>query len=1005
MQRSSGSACKLQTASVRARRGVAWPVSRVGVDDREARAFVGGSLLVGATAVAVWLAGGVRLDEIARYVGYEVAFVFIPGWLVYAALVPQPNGRLNRIVFSWTLGYLVELLAFYVTAASGGRNAFYVYPVVVGLPALLIARHRRQSLPEPAREPVRPRSIWIVAIACSLVLVYAGAIAFTQNPLPRDAGPVTYQEDTVFVISLAADALHHWPMTEPTVVGNPLHYHLFTFMHLAAIAEVTGIDLSVVVMRLYEIPLLLLFALQLFLAGKRLGRSISAGLVAIGVVYFLGELDISTSTELKQFLFRGFFFYWLLASHSFLFGLVFFLPAMILLSDLLGRGAGRERGRYVQWFLFLVLVIGCTGAKSYSPIVVVGALVLFLLWGILRNRTVSRSALAALAIVGGVYAVANVLVFAWNSAGAHRKPFRGLTTMPGVEELNTYFGHVWGTSRVPEILAVPFGFVGLLGVTVVGIGLVLRYRGLDLSEAEAFFLSLFVAVMPTLLLFTSPGFGQLFLVFFGVIPGMVLASQGYRLYWLSPDRPPARAVLPVLVAAAGSVLVLDLLLSSSVRVGLTLALFWTLLATVVALLVGMVSRRWALPAGVAVAALGVLLAGTPAVRLLRSAAGMSALFPVNSAAGAVALGLGVAAVVVGAAWIMRHRSTAPAVVGAAVAATLLLAVLDTPLDWFPKLIGDAAAGRPLYNQEFAGLTPGLFTGLRWVRDNTKTSDVFVVNNHSIHPDGRDSKYFYYSAFAERRFVLESWDYTQATTNRGAFSLPADESPFPHRLKLTNDVFRHADPIAMRALQRQYGAKYLVVDKIHGFASPFLASRAALVYSNGDIDVYELGKGPKESATCMSEQDAGVSAVFGHGRTVDAAGAIRQQAARQGYQGLLIERWACRDFAVVLPGLSSLSQARRLQRDAAAVNLQVTVACRTFAARGGLNAVFGHRRSKAAAQRLAARAEAVGFTGLDVQQDRCGDWEVDLAGLETAAQRREFQREARGAGFNVRFEPG
>jgi hypothetical protein len=613
--------------------------------------------------------------------------------------------------------------------------------------------------------------------------------------------------------------------------------------------------------------------------------------------------------------------------------------------------------------------------------------------------------LAALGVVLGVYVVANVLVFEWNAAGAHVRIFRGLLTMPGVEELNTYFGHAWGTSLVPRLLAVPFGLLGLLGVTIVGIGLVLWQRRLALSETEAFFLAMFIAVMPPLFLSVQPGFGQLFLVFFGVVPAMVLASHGYRLYWLSPARPPVRAILPVLAAVGGAVLVLDLLLSTSVRVGLTLALLWTLAATLAALLVGVVSRRWALPAGVAVAAGGILIAGTPMVRLLRSAVGRSELLPVNAAAGVVALVLGVAAIVFGARWLLRHRTIAPAVAGAAVAATLLFAVLDTPLDWAPKLIGDAAAGKPVYNQEFAGLTQGLFTGLRWVRDNTKTSDVLVVNNHSLHPDGRDSKYFYYSAFAERRVVLESWDYTTQTTGSGDFSLPPDKAPFQHRLQLTNDVFRHADPIAMKALQRQYGAKYLIVDKVHGFASPFLASRVARVFSNGDMDVYELGKAPTETATCVSEQDPGIAAVFGHGRTVDAAGEIRQQAARQGYRGLLIERWDCRDYAVVLPGLATVAQGRVLQRDAQAVGLRVDVACRTYAARGGVNAVFGHRRSRRAAERLADRARAVGFNGLDVQQDRCGDWEVDLRGLATAAQQLEFQREARQAGFSIRFEPG
>src|SRR5204863_3045408 len=109
----------------------------------------------------------------------------------------------------------------------------------------------------------------------------------SQNPLPRDVGlGATYAEDTVFTISIAAEALHHWPVTLPMVAGQPLHYHLFAYMHMAAISQVTGIDLSVVILRLYEIPLLLLFALQLYLAGKRISRRPSVALSAVALVLF-----------------------------------------------------------------------------------------------------------------------------------------------------------------------------------------------------------------------------------------------------------------------------------------------------------------------------------------------------------------------------------------------------------------------------------------------------------------------------------------------------------------------------------------------------------------------------------------------------------------------------------------------------------------------------------------------------------------------------------------------
>src|SRR5207244_12787537 len=164
------------------------------------------------------------------------------------------------------------------------RGLFLVYPLAVGVPAALVVRRRMRARSATDAAPAsRGRmsgaSIGVGALLCTVLLLCAAAVGFAQTPLPRDISATTYQEDTVFTISVAAEALHHWPVTLPMVAGEPLHYHLFAYLHMAAISQVTGIDLPVVVMRLYMVPLLILFALQLVLLGRRVGRTLSAGFV------------------------------------------------------------------------------------------------------------------------------------------------------------------------------------------------------------------------------------------------------------------------------------------------------------------------------------------------------------------------------------------------------------------------------------------------------------------------------------------------------------------------------------------------------------------------------------------------------------------------------------------------------------------------------------------------------------------------------------------------------
>jgi hypothetical protein len=132
-------------------------------------------------------------------------------------------------------------------------------------------------------------------------------------------------------------------------------------------------------------------------------------------------------------------------------------------------------------------------------------------------------------------------------------------------------------------------------------------------------------------------------------------------------------------------------------------------------------------------------------------------------------------------------------------------------------------------------------------------------------------------------------------------------------------------------------------------------------------------------------------------------ALIARARAVGFLGLVVQRRACHDFAVVVRGLKSVSQGHSLQREARTVNLRVTLDCHSVSPQADLVAVFGHRRTLHAASRLASAAARSGFKGLEVVQDRCDDWKVVLYGLRTAQDRRAFAREARRVGFRVTFE--
>jgi hypothetical protein len=151
--------------------------------------------------------------------------------------------------------------------------------------------------------------------------------------------------------------------------------------------------------------------------------------------------------------------------------------------------------------------------------------------------------------------------------------------------------------------------------------------------------------------------------------------------------------------------------------------------------------------------------------------------------------------------------------------------------------------------------------------------------------------------------------------------------------------------------------------------------------------------------------AGIAADFGQRRSQAAAEELQARAERVGFKGLTVQRRGCTDYAVVLLGLHTVKQGLEFKKEAEGAGFPVEIECRSHPVEGGLAAVFGHRTTRAAAQQLLKLAETSGFKGLRVQQDSCGDWEVDLYGLKTPAARRELTAEARKVGLHVTFELG
>jgi hypothetical protein len=187
-------------------------------------------------------------------------------------------------------------------------------------------------------------------------------------------------------------------------------------------------------------------------------------------------------------------------------------------------------------------------------------------------------------------------------------------------------------------------------------------------------------------------------------------------------------------------------------------------------------------------------------------------------------------------WIGPTRWPAAAL---ATVAILLVGALATPFDNLRAAVdgdsGGASLGKPM--------SPELYRGLVWIRENTSTDAVLAVNNQWIDSADAVPLEFIYSAFAERRVFLEGWGYSQRTREQGFANVVTGENPFSGRLAVNESAFADADPEALSVLVGEFGVDYLVVDRFNGIESDIsrLKSHGDIVFSNPAVLVLHISE--------------------------------------------------------------------------------------------------------------------------------------------------------------------
>ncbi|MGY0462119.1 hypothetical protein ACW14Y_17950 [Kitasatospora sp. cg17-2] len=750
-----------------------------------------------AVVLAVLIGCGTPVADVARYAGYALWAVLLPGTLVFRALRRRPHTLVEDLALGAVTGLVLELAAWAVTVRLGLQSVAVLWPLAVVLPFALVPGLRRHWRPRGYVRPPLSWS-WTVAGLVALTAVYFGEVFLARFPILPTGEPSRVYGDLPYLISLAGNAKYHMPPTFPQAAGEPLHYHWFTFSHMAMSSVVGGIDLPVVAMRLMVPVLSVLTVLAVAVAAHRLSGRLWAGPVAVALFMGVGEFTAAYPNSIDSWLFGApavGLLSW--ASLSLAYSQPLLVALAVTVGEVLrGSGAGSDRrevpplgrGAFVLVALF---ALASSAAKASTLPVTLGGLAVAGLALAVTSRRIPRSVLVLGAILVGAQLFATALVFDFQSYGLQLGQFGNVRKYWADPQLGP------APVRAAVALSTLAAFVLNHQLRLLGAVPLLWRRRMRLEPVQWFLLGSALAGPAAYLLIG--GFNASYFTIASAPFAALLSAWG----WCELAE---RAALPRRAAVA--------LVAAAVLAGAVLT--W---------LIHRFSGRWA----------------EFSVRLLGRGTGSRVhwpLLPMLAAALAVA-----AAAVLGLLLWRGAGRVRPALrgYGGVVLVTGLCAL------GLPALPLDVLQGRE-YGWDFAWALSGRqIEAARWVRANSRPTDVLATNAHcwqfddyAYGPECDNYRSQWLSAYSERSVLVEGWAYAPRLVARSGGGVVAREPFWDQRLfGLNEDAVYRPTAESIERLRQEHRVRFLVVDRKAGAESSRLREFAEPVFDNGRVAAYRL----------------------------------------------------------------------------------------------------------------------------------------------------------------------
>ncbi|MFI5867443.1 hypothetical protein [Streptomyces sp. NPDC051546] len=739
------------------------------------------------------------VSDIARYTGYALWGVMLPGTLLFRALRRHPHNLVEDLAFGAATGLALELAAWYVLVSLGAQPLATAWPLLVVIPFLVVPGLRRHW---------RPRGYTAASVGWSWsvsgLVMFTGAYLYqdflSKYPALSDTETSRIFADLPYMLSLAANAKNNAPLTFPQAAGEPLHYHWFSFAHMAMTSMVGHIDLPVVQSRLMVPALTALAVVLTAVVARRLTGRAWAGPLAAGLLFVVTEFSAVYPNNVDTWTMGAAsvrLMYWSSQSYT------YSQPLLIALMGIIGEALRRHRrpaqalpgdapplGRGL-FALAALFALASSAAKASTLPVTLAGLALAALALLITTRRIPRTVLALGTVIALAQLFATAVIFKFETYGLRVIPLGNLAPFWGDPQ-----GKRPGVIQALVAGAALIAFVLHHHIKLAGMIPLIGRRRFTLEPLQWFLLGAAVAGPCAYLL--VHGYNASYFTMAALPFGAVLSAWGFCEAF-------DRAALSRRAKAA-------------LAVGIVL--FTVLLTYVI--------YRYS--------------AGWQAYVVREFAGGddrksYAPLLPLLLAAAALAALLLAAALL----WWAAGRAL-PALRGRG-SVVLTALVLATGV---PGVFHDALQARTNWWHGSWTLPASQVDAARWVRAHSGPQDVLATNSHgwewnlSHGPSSENTRSFWLSAYSERSVLIEGWAYAPrlVALTQGA---SAYDGPFwDQTLFKVNEaaIYQPTEGI-LRQLHDEYRVRYIVVLRTMGTESPHLAELAEKVFDNSQVGIYQI----------------------------------------------------------------------------------------------------------------------------------------------------------------------